>query len=409
MPMQAGLKGLCVRHSKIEPDDRAEMVQIKIAYINTLGIPARYGGFETCVEEISTRLVKRGHHVTVYGSCDSTSRLRSYKGVNLTNVPRSSNKFLDFPLRSLVSTLYAVARDFDIFHYYGADSSVFTVIPRSLRRKIVISLDGLTFKGSSYPRLVRVVLRSTAWLPLYLPHAATVDSLHVRGWYQSTYGRAPVYVPYGANVSPRGANPDVLQRFGLDEDRYLLFVGRLVPEKGVHYLIEAFNDLVAKQGLQLAIVGGNPYGSAYGLKLEKMAGNNVSFLGYVYGSDVDHLFKGSYLYVSASELEGTSPAILSAMGFGNCVLASDIPENVETLGDAGVTFRTRDPRDLRDKMLYLLQNPDVVQTYRKRAFERVSRFYSWDAVADSMEQIYFSLATTNHERPFMTPNQRGKT
>jgi glycosyltransferase involved in cell wall biosynthesis len=383
---------------------------MRIAYLNTLGIPAHYGGFETCVEEVSTRLVRRGHDVTVYCASRLASKHSSYEGVKLISVPGASNKFVDFPVRSFLSTADAMSRDFDIFHYYGTDSWIFALLPRAISKNVVISLDGLVWNRSSYARWVRAALRITSWVPLYLARRTVVDSSHVRAWYLRTYGRAPTYIPYGARISPRHPDIDVLRRFGLKEEEYILFVGRLVPEKGVHHLIEAFNKLGTQSKLQLVIVGSNPYGSAYEVSLRKAAGENrVRFLGYVYGSEMENLFKGAYLYVTASELEGTSPAILSAMGFGNCVLASDILENVETLGDAGVTFRTRDPRDLRDKMLYLLQNPDVVQTYRRRAFERVSRFYSWDAVADRMEQVYFSLTTANHERPFMTSDQWEKT
>jgi glycosyltransferase involved in cell wall biosynthesis len=187
----------------------------------------------------------------------------------------------------------------------------------------------------------------------------------------------------------------VLQRYGVEEDGYVLFVGRLVAEKGVHHLIRAFNQSGIQSELQLIIVGGDPYGRAYELSLRKMAKKNVKFLGYVYGADMENLFKGAYLYATASELEGTSPALLSAMGFGNCVLVSDIPENLETIGDAGVTFKNRDCEDLRDKMLNLISNSDVVREYRKRAVERIARFYSWDSVAERMERLYLSLTERN--------------
>jgi len=365
---------------------------MKIAYLNTLGIPARYGGFETCVEEVSTRLAKKGHDVTVYCSSQSIPRHSLYKGVTLINVRGMSNKFLDFPSRSMLSTLDAMGRDFEILHYFGTDSSIFTLLPRIIRKKTVISLDGLTWNRSSYPGWVRTVLRATAFLSLYLPHATVVDSTHVRDWYRHTFGRSPIYIPYGANVSQREAKRDVLQRFGLEENTYVLFVGRLVPEKGVHHLIWAFNKLDG--GLfKLAIVGGDPYGSQYESSLRKMAGPNVKFLGYVYGSDVENLFKGAYLYVTASELEGTSPALLSAMGFGNCVLVSDIPENIETAGDAGFTFRNGDPDDLLRQLSRLLSDSAIVEEFRERAVRRIAQQYLWDSVAERTEKLYLSLIT----------------
>jgi len=368
---------------------------MKIAYLNTLGIPAHYRGFETCVEEVSTRLVRKGHEVTVYcaSRSSSTPRLTSYRGVSLTYVDGSSSKFLDYPTRSLLSTVDAISKDFEILHYYGTDSSVFTILPRALSRekKIVMSLDGFAWDRSSYPRWVQLALRSSAWVPLYVPHATIVDSIRVGEWYQRTYDKTPEYIPYGAKISRRGADADTLRKFGLEENKYLLFVGILAREKGVHYLIRAFNELRTNSELTLAIVGGNPYSSEYESSLRKMADENVKFLGYVYGSDVENLFKGAYLYVSASELEGTSPALLSAMGFGNCVLISDIAENLETVGDAGVTFRSMDVRDLRDKLSWLISNPATVENYRERALDRVARHYSWDIVAERTEKLYSSL------------------
>ena len=365
---------------------------MKIAYLNTLGIPARYRGFETCVEEVSTRLVRKGHNVTVYCGSSSGSGPHSYKGVDLAYVPRSPNKFIDYPTRSLLSTLDALSKDFDILHYYGTDSSIFTALPRALsKKKLVMSLDGLAWNRSSYPRWVQSALRASSWLPLYIPHATVVDSLHVREWYRRAYGRAPIYIPYGAEVSPRGADVDALRRFDVQLDKYALFVGALVREKGVHHLIRAFNELGADSNLQLIVVGGNPYGASYEESLRKMAGNNVRFLGYVYGHDLENLLKGAYLYVTASELEGTSPALLSAMGFGNCVVVSDIPENLETIGDSGVTFRNRDSQDLHAKILHLVSNPDAVRRYREKAVQRVAKLYSWDSVAERTERLYLSL------------------
>jgi glycosyltransferase involved in cell wall biosynthesis len=347
------------------------------------------------VEEVSTRLASKGHEVTVY-CAESSSRYSKYNGVNLINVPRVSNKFLDFPLRSALSTIDAMGRDFEILHYFGTDSSIFTLFPRILGRKIIICLDGLTWNRASYPQWVRTALRACSWLPLYLSHVTIVDSLFVQRWYSARYSIRTFFIPNGANASRRLPDVEVLKKYGVEKNKFLLFVGRLVPEKGVHYLILAFNGISKQLGFKLVIVGRDPYSPDYEQSLRRMAGNNVSFLGYVYGQDMENLFKGSYLYVTASELEGTSPALLSAMGFGNCVLCSDIPENLETIGNAGVSFRNKDVYDLSDKMRQLLSDPSLVEKYRTRAVDRVTRMYSWDSVADRMEQLYLSLSSRHH-------------
>jgi len=368
---------------------------MRIAYLNTEGIPARYRGFETCVEEVSTRLVKKGHDVTVYCASNSSPKYSSYHGVHLINVSHFSKKFLDYPIRQMLSTLDAIPKSFDILHYYGTDSSVFTIIPRLLSKNVVMTLDGLIWNKSSYPRWVRTLLRHSAWLPLFIPSATIVDSIQVKEWYHRTYGRAPVFIPYGANVSPRRPDHEVLHRYNLEENRYVLFVGVLTHEKGVHHLIRAFNELPQFAGFELAIIGGDPYASEYERSLRRLAKNSVRFLGRVYGRDMEHLFKGAYLYVSASELEGTSPALLSAMGFGNCVLVSDISENLETIGDSGVSFRKGDAEDLRKKMSSLLSDSSLVTKYRRRAVERIARFYSWDSVTHRTEKLYMAVLVGN--------------
>ena len=216
----------------------------------------------------------------------------------------------------------------------------------------------------------------------------------------ATHRKAPIYIPYGGKASPRNPDVDALRRFGVQENQYFLFVGRLVPEKGVHHLLRAFNELAVEPGFKLIIVGGDPYGSSYEQSLRRIAKDNVKFLGYLYGFDMDNLFKGAYAYVTASELEGTSPALLSAMGFGNCVLASDIPENLETIGDAGLTFRSGDEQDLRDKMSYLLSDPSVVRSFREKAVERVAELYSWDSIAEQTERLYSWLLDRDRSKPW---------
>jgi glycosyltransferase involved in cell wall biosynthesis len=363
---------------------------MRIAILNTFGIPARYGGTETCIEEVGTRLVRKGHDITVYCGRNDAQKYSSYRGISLINFERLSNKLLDFPFRSMLSTLDALGRKFDVLHYYGTDSAISMILPRALLRKLVLSLDGLPWNRSSYPTWLRSALKLSSWPALYLPQVTTVDSMYVREWYRNNCGRAPIYVPYGAKVMPHYADPDVLGKFALEADQYILFVGFLLPEKGVQYIIEAFNNIVT--GIQLAVVGGNPYGSSYERMLRRIAGESVKFLGPVWGSDMENLYKGAYLYVNASETEGTSPGLLQAMGSGNCVLASDIPQNLETIGDAGLSFRNKSLDDLRRKIQLLLSNREIVEDYRKKAVDRVTRLYSWDSIADHVENLYMSLS-----------------
>jgi glycosyltransferase involved in cell wall biosynthesis len=360
---------------------------MKIAYVGTMGIPAKYGGFETCVEEISTRLAKRGHKIVVYcGYRGSKPQMKSYEGVQLVYVPCLKNKFSDFPFRLSISTLDLLRKGFDIVHFYGSDAWPFTLVPRAVSSKTVLTLDGLVWKRSSYPVLIRKTLRLTAGFALYLTNSPIVDSKSVQDWYSNNYNRLPTYVPYGANVDLTDPDENIIEKYGLSERKYILFVGRLVHEKGVHYLIEAFNKL--DTDFKLAIIGGDPYGNGYEAFLRK---NSTKFLSYVYGSDFQNLCKGAYLYVTPSMLEGTSPALLTAMALGKCVLVSDIPENIETIGDAGFSFKKGNSADLAKKIQFLLDNPEEVTKIQKKAVERIRKYYDWNKISDQMEEIYNNL------------------
>ena len=370
---------------------------MKIAFVGTMGIPARYGGFETCVEEVATRLAKKGHEVTVYcGYRDLKPQMKSYKGVHLVYVHCLKSKFLDFPFRAFVSTLQTLHRNFDLVHYFGSDAWPFTLIPRMFSSKTVITLDGLVWNRISYPLWARKILRSTARYALYLPNASIVDSRSVQDWYLKNLGKTPIYVPYGANIDLSAPDKTTLDNKNLENKKYILFVGRLVREKGVHYLVEAFKKI--KTDFELVIIGGDPYDKEYELFLRRNANKNTQFLGYVYGKDYENLCKGAYLYVTPSELEGTSPALLTAMALGKCVLVSDIPENLETIGDAGFSFRHGDSEDLKEKLQFLLANPETVNKMERTAIDRVEKYYDWNKITDTIEKIYASLVRNQNSQ-----------
>ncbi len=363
---------------------------MKIAYVGTMGIPARYGGFETCVEEVATRLAKKGHEITVYcGYRGPKTELKSYKNIKLKYVRCLKNKFLDFPFREFVSTVNALHDNVDVVHFYGSDAWPFVVLPRLVSSKTVLTLDGLVWKRTSYPMWVRKILSSTTRFALYLPHATIVDSRFVQEWYFKSFRKSPIYIPYGANVDLSEPDELILEKNALQNKKYILFVGRLVYEKGVHYLIDAFKRL--KTDFELVIIGGDPYSKEYERILRKKANKNTKFLGYVYGKDYENICKGAYLYVTPSNLEGTSPALLTAMALGRCVLVSDIPENLETIGDAGFSFRHADSEDLKEKLQFLLTNPDLVNQIQEKAISRVRENYDWEMVTNLLEKIYSSL------------------
>jgi glycosyltransferase involved in cell wall biosynthesis len=361
---------------------------MKIAIVGTKAIPARHGGFETCVQEVSTRLVKRGHQVVLYYR-SGTDAGKTYQGVKMIRVPELENKYLATLFSTFLSVFSAAFKEVDVIHIYGVGNSVLVPFLRCVSKKTIISVDASDWKRSKWNRFASWYLRMAERIATLFADRIIVDNMVVGRYYWDKFRTRTDFVPYGAEVN-RNDRADALKKYGLERDEYLLFVGRLKPEKGVHLLIEAFEGLDTDK--KLAIVGDDPFSLDYIQSLKSTKNHNVKFLGYVYGEDYKQLCSNAYLYVTASEVEGTSPALVAAMGYGNCVVVNEIPENLETIGDAGVSFRKGDIVDLRDKLQELIDHPQIVQDYRIKAQSRVARHYNWDAVTDRLEQLYGSLS-----------------
>jgi len=360
---------------------------MRIAIAGTKGIPAHHGGFETCVEEVSTRLVERGHEVVLYYR-SNTDRGCHYRGVRMVRVPELENKYLATLFSTLLSILSVATKRVDVVHIYGVGNSVLVPLLRAVSKKTVISVDALDWKRSKWNRFASWYLRMAERVASLYADRVVVDNNVVGRYYRERFGTRTDFVPYGSNVL-RSEQQTALEKFGLKPDEYLLFVGRLKPEKGVHRLIEAYRALNTDK--VLAIVGDDPFSQEYIRALKTTQHSGVKFLGYVYGDEYRQLCSHAYVYVTASEVEGTSPALVAAMGFGNCVVVNAIEENLETIGDSGFSFRKNDVEDLRRRLQDLIDHPETVDEYRNRARRRVAQYYNWDAVTDQLERIYNSL------------------
>jgi glycosyltransferase involved in cell wall biosynthesis len=360
---------------------------MKIAMVGTRGIPANYSGFETAVEEISTRLVKRGHEVIVYCRPHMIDyKGADYKGVRLVKLPTIANKHLDTFVHTFLSTIHMIVKDrCDVALYFIAGNSPFSFLPRVTRIPTAINVDGMDSKRDKWGRLAKTYLRFTEWLA---PHSATAviaDSRVIQRYYRDKYGAESVFIPYGADMREVPGN-EWLDKFGIKSRDYLLFVGRLVPENRPHVLIEAFNKIDTDK--KLVIVGDAPYADEYIQKLKKMAGKNVIFTGYVFGEGYCQLSQNAYVFVVPTIVGGTHPVIVEALAAGNCVLVSDHPPNLETVGDAGISFDAgRGADDLNAQLTMLLNKPDLVEEYRQRARERAKIYYDWEVITAQYENL----------------------
>ena len=365
---------------------------MKIALLGTRGIPASYSGFETCVEQLGQRLVQRGHDVTVY--CRShhiTYEGSHYKGMRLVKLPTIANKYLDTMVHSFISSLHAIPQRYDIGLYFIAGNSPVTWIPRLVGTKTILNVDGLDWKREKWPPLARKYIQFAEFLATKLPNVYITDSHVVQGYYRDRYGEEPAYIPYGSDVEILPP-AETLAKYGLQPGKYILFVGRLVPENCAHHLVEAFREL--DTDLKCVIVGDAPYAEEYIAGLKELAADDqrIIFTGYVFGNGYQELGSNAYVFVESSGVGGTHPALVEAMAFENCVVTHNTPENMETIGEAGFVYDGKvGAKDLRRVLEELLKDPNKVESYRHKARQRAQSVYSWETVTDAYEKMFHQV------------------
>ncbi|MHB0914238.1 MAG: glycosyltransferase [Thermoleophilia bacterium] len=360
---------------------------MKISMLGTRGIPGRYSGFETAVEAISIRLVRMGHDVTVYcrpHMIDYDGD--SFEGVRLVRLPTVRNKFLDTFVHTFLSTLHMGFRNrSDIGLFFIAGNSPFALMSRVLGIPSLINVDGLDSHRQKWNRLAKTYIRFAEWFSPIASTRTISDSRVIKEYYLTRFGQDTDFIPYGAEVI-HSAGTEALERFGLEPGKYVLFVGRLVPENCAHMLIEAFEGIDTE--MKLVIVGDASYSEDYIRSLHATRDTRVIFTGYQFGDAFRELSFHSYVFAIPTEVGGTHPVILDAMAAGTCVLVNDHPPNLESIGDAGVSFSGKvGVRDLRDKLAELIESPGLVKEMGQKAKQRVSKEYSWDAVATRYEEL----------------------
>jgi glycosyltransferase involved in cell wall biosynthesis len=353
-------------------------------------VPAAYSGFETCVEQLGTRLGSRGHSVTVYCRVPHVSYPgQTYQGMRLVKLPTIRSKHLDTITHTLLSSLHALAQRYDIALYFNVGNSLLTWIPRLAGQGVVLNVDGLDWKRKKWGRVARSYIRaSEAWATRF-PHRVVTDSRRVQQYYQERHGAASSYIAYGAEPIRMPPGPH-LRRYGLEPGRYVLFVGRLVPENCAHHLTEAWRDLTTD--LPCVIVGDAPYAAAYIRSLKASADSRVIFTGYLFGEGYRELLSNAYCFVETSEVGGTHPALLEAMAAQTCVVVNDTPENLETIAEAGFSYHGEmGAAGLRSVLESLLKDPALVVDFARRGLDRVRTHYSWDGVTDAYERLFREL------------------
>ncbi|NQT82857.1 glycosyltransferase family 4 protein [bacterium] len=375
---------------------------MRVAMIGQKGIPVTIGGPENFVREISTRLVRRGHRVTVYCRPYALTewarflseeekeavRQRKYEGVDLKILPTVPTKRLDAIVHSTLSSIHCVFDSFDVLHYHTIGAFLPAFIPRlATRAKIVVSVHALDWQRAKWGRGARAMLRLGEEASIRIPDVTHVISRELKRYFESRsrHSQKIVYIPTGVNVAePKPTR--LTRKYGIREGKYILFLSRLVPEKGAHYLIDAYNRL--ETDMKLVIAGNALYEPGYVGRLKASAGRGVVFTGFVPDEEMAELFSNAYFYVLPSETEGLPHTLLQALSYGRCVVASDIEANREALGGLGFTFTSKDSKDLGKVLEKLIANPKLVASEQGKGIKRVRKEYGWEAVVDRFEQVY---------------------
>ena len=363
---------------------------MRIAILGTRGVPASYGGFETFAEHLSTRLVARGHEVTVYCRAHYVSpRQLEYHGVRLKVLPTIRHKYFDTVVHTFLSAIHAVSGRFDAALICNCANAPFSPILRLTGTPVAINVDGLEHKRKKWGWLGRRYYRFAEYLSTLLPNEMVTDAHVIQDYYLTRHNTPSTMIAYGSEVERR-LDRDAVRKWRVEPNRYVLYVSRLEPENNAHLVIEAFKKV--RTAYRLLIVGDAPYAEHYinSLRARARGDKRIIFTGFVFGQDYRALQQNAYCYVHATEVGGTHPALLEAMGYGNCVLTLAAPENVEVVGEAGVPYI--DEFDLAEKLQRVLRDGSLVQAYRNRAQQRVQSRYDWDTVVDQYEQLFARMS-----------------
>jgi len=359
---------------------------MKIAILGTRGIPANYGGFETFAEQLAVRLAKRGHQVTVYCRAHYISgRLNQYKGVRLIVLPTIKHKYLDTVFHTCISTLHCLFHDYEIILICNAVNALFSFIPRIRGQKAIINVDGLERQRKKWNRLGKLMYLWSERLATFMPNAIVSDSVFIQSYYLKRYRKPSTYIAYGGNLEDVNGD-EAVDKYHLEKNRYILFVGRLEPENNAHLVLKAFLEL--KTDLKMVFLGDAPYGKKYIEDMKTHRDKRVLFLGAIYGEEYRQILANCYFSVRASEVGGTHPALLEAMGYGKCVLVSENPQNRETAGGTCPLFRLEEENDLKSKMQYLIDRPQLVREYGEKARKRIEEHYTWEKITRTYEKFF---------------------
>ena len=374
-----------------------EKNKLSVAMLGHKRIPSREGGVEIVVEQLSTGLVREGHAVTCYnrkghhvgGSQFDTQELDQYNGIKIKTVPTLDKKGLAAMTASATAAIACAFGKYDVIHFHAEGPCAMLWLPRLFGKRCIATIHGLDHQRSKWGKLAKTYIMMGEKCAARRAHEVIVLSKNVQDYFMDTYGRKTHFIPNGVDRPEKRSPQQITEAFGLQGEDYILYLGRIVPEKGLTYLVKAFKQV--KTDKKLIIAGGASDTAEFFSQLKALAADDprIQFVGFVQGQLLEELYSNAYLYVLPSDLEGMPLSLLEAMSYGNCCLTSDIPECTQVTEDHGVSFHKSDIDDLQKQLQMLCDDPQKVQTYKKQAADYICEKYSWEQVTRQTLNLYY--------------------
>lgn len=355
-------------------------------------IPSREGGIEIVVEELATRMVERGHQVTVLNrrgkhvSGGEVEKVNEYKGVQVKTVATIDKKGLAAMTSSFTAAVRAAVSKADVVHIHAEGPAAMCWIPKLAGKRVICTIHGLDWARAKWRGFATKYIKWGEKQAVKHADEIIVLSRGVQEFFKTTYNRDTVFIPNGVSrPEPRSVN-EIKKLWGLEKNSYVLFLGRIVPEKGLRYLVEAWKDINTDK--KLVIAGGSSDTEAFMNELKAAAGDGVIFTGFQQGRVLEELYSNAYIYTLPSDLEGMPLSLLEAMSYGNCCLVSDIPECAEVIEDKAAVFKHSDVNELKKALQQLLDDSETVERYKAGSADFICQKYNWNDVVEKTLEIY---------------------
>ncbi len=386
---------------------KADGGRLKIAMFGHKRVPSREGGIEVVVEELSTRMAEKGHKVVLYnrkghnvsGAEYDTEKVSEYKGVAIKEVFTVDKAGLAAVSSSFFAALKCLFGRYDVIHVHAEGPAAMCWLLKLFRKKVVVTIHGLDWQRAKWGnKFASKYIRFGEKMAVKYADRIIVLSNGVRDYFRETYNARTVFLPNGVKKPNDRPADKITAQWGLKKDDYILYLGRIVPEKGISYLIEAFKDV--KTDKKLVIAGGLSDTEDFAASIKKLAGDDerIIFTGFVHGRIKHELYSNAYVYTLPSDLEGMPLSLLEGMSYGNCCLTSDIDECREVVEDKAVIFRKSDVADLREKLQLLCDEPQTVEGYRKEAAGFILGKYNWNDITDRTLKLYRSVCKRKNNK-----------